>query len=129
MTEGTAPETKPLTTLQKVIKVFERVMLAHLAAYPIAFLWGLGVSPILIHRSFDEFSAIEGNEAATTALMTHKLILPLAVSFTLVHLLAIPWAFGKDPIVGRRFFLRTAGAVTLLGVLVGGAAWIWLFTL
>jgi hypothetical protein len=105
----------------------ERYVVAHVAAYPIAFVWALGSIPLAILLSFRDLEALNDDLPAIGQLIVRRVAWPAGVAFALPHLIAIPWAFGRERArQGRAAWMGIAG-VGAAGVLVGAASWLWLF--
>jgi hypothetical protein len=104
-----------------------RYVLAHVAAYPVAFVWAAASIPIAIQLSARDVDALNDDLPAIGRLIVGRLAWPAGVAFALPHLIAVPWAFGGERARrGRAAWLGIAG-VAAAGVLVGGASWGWLF--
>src|SRR5271166_2753663 len=112
----TAPA--PLTFMRRV----ERYAIAHASGYLLALLWAVAAIPLTIHLSVHAIDALEGDLPAIGRLVVRRLVWPAAAAFTLPHLLAIPWAFGRDPArVGRKTWIAI-GAVAATGIAFGAAS-------
>lgn len=107
----------------------ERYVLAHVAAYPIAFLWAVASIPLTIHLFIRDIDALDGDMKAVGQLVVRHLAWPAGAAFALPHAFGIPWAFGSDPARWRRPTWTGIAAVAALGVLFGAASWLWLFLL
>jgi hypothetical protein len=103
-----------------------RYALAHAAAYPIAFLWAVASIPLAIHLSIHDLDALHDDLDAIGQLVVRRLAWPAGVAFALPHAVAVPWAFGRDPARVRNVTWIGLGALTCVGVVLGGASWLWL---
>jgi hypothetical protein len=112
-----------------LIRSLERYVLAHVAAYPIAFLWAMASMPLVIHLNDRALMALDaaGDEKAIGMYVVHKVAWPAGAVFVLPHLLGLPWAFGKDPARWRKLTWIGIGGVAAAGLLFGGASWLWLY--
>ena len=107
---------------------------AHLAAYPIAAVWAIGLVPAMlpllddaIRVAGDGDSAILGVPMPADAAVVVKAMLELGLAvFALVHAAGFVWFFAKAPADGRRRFAWIAGGALAAGVVLGGASWLWL---
>jgi len=104
-----------------------RYLLAHLAAYPLAFLWAVASIPLAIHLSAPELDALHDDLPAIGDLIVRRVAWPAAAAFVLPHLLALSWAFGGGPERRTPSAWLAIAAVGVAGVIFGGASWIWLF--
>ncbi len=103
-----------------------RYVVAHVAAYPIAFLWAVASIPIAIHLSIHDLDALHGDMDAIGTLIVGRVALPAGAAFALPHAIALPWAFAREAARLRRPTWIGIGALAALGVLVGAASWLWL---
>ncbi len=115
------------STRSPLLRRLERYVLAHAIAYPIAFLWAMASIPLAIHLNIRAIDALHDDLPAIGDYVVRKLAWPAGVVFVLPHLLGLPWAFGRDPARWRRPTWIGIGAVAAVGVLFGGASWLWLF--
>jgi hypothetical protein len=101
-------------------------VLAHVAGYPIALLWAVAAIPLTIHVFIRDINALDGDMPAVGQLVVRRIAWPAGVAFALPHAIALPWAFGREvPGRGRATWTGIAG-VAGLGILAGGASWLWL---
>ena len=112
-----------------LIRRLERYVLAHVAAYPIAFLWAMASIPLAIHLNERALFALDaaGDTRAVGMFVVHRVAWPAGAAFVLPHLFGIPWAFGKDLTRWSRPTWIGIGGVAAAGVVFGGVSWIWLF--
>ena len=103
-----------------------RYVIAHVAAYPIAFLWAVASIPLAIHLSIHDLDAMHDDMDAIGKLIVRRLAWPAGAAFAIPHAIALPWAFGRDPARLRRPTWIGIGALGALGVLLGAASWLWL---
>jgi hypothetical protein len=106
-------------------RALARLFVAHVVAYPLAFLWAVGGIPLTIHASARDFDAL-GDEAAASALIVRRLAWPAGAAFVLTHLLVIVWLTAGDDRRGQRRFLTAVAGLAALGLAGGGASWLWL---
>jgi hypothetical protein len=104
----------------------ERYVLAHVASYPIAFLWAVAAIPITIHLLHRQLDALDDDMPAVGDFVVRRLAFPAGVAFTLPHLLALPWAFGRRPARFRRPAWIGIAALAAAGLAFGAASWLWL---
>jgi hypothetical protein len=105
---------------------FERFAIAHVVAYPIAFLWAVGSIPLAIHLFSRELMALQDDMQAVGQSVVHRVAWPAGAAFALVHLLALPWALVRTPgPLTRRTWAGIAG-VAALGLVGGASGWLWL---
>lgn len=104
----------------------ERVAVAHVAGYPIAFLWAVAAIPLTIHLTSRTLDTFGDDLDRVGRYVVHRLAWPAGALFVLAHLAAIPWIVARDPRRGQRLTLGALAALAALGVLFGGASWIWL---
>jgi hypothetical protein len=109
------------------LRRFERFVLAHLAAYPIAFLWAIASIPLTIQLFIHDIDALHQDLPAIGQLVVNRVAGPAGVAFVLPHLFALPWAFGRDAARWRRPTWIGIAAVGGVGLVFGGASWLWLF--
>ena len=112
--------------MKRFNQALTRYVIAHVAAYPIAFLWAVASIPLAIHLSVHDLDALHDDMHAIGQLIVRRLAWPAAAAFVLPHAIAVPWAFGRDPARLRRPTWIGIGALTALGVLFGAASWLWL---
>ncbi len=101
---------------------FARLMIGHMVAYPIAFLWAAASVPVLIWM-FDEELFRIADEADMARFLTMKMLYPAALAALVAHGVALPWAFMKDETRGKRWFLWALGALAGVGLLFGAVGW------
>jgi hypothetical protein len=118
---GVPPPSRPL------LKRLERYVLAHVAAYPVAFLWAVAAIPLTIHLFHRELDALDDDMPAVGDFVVRRLAWPAGVAFVLPHLLALPWAFARHPTPFRRAAWIGIAAVAALGLAFGAGSWLWLF--
>ena len=107
------------------LRVFERLAVGHVLAYPIAILWAMASIPLSIHLFIHDIDLLP-DQAAIGRLVVRKVAWPAACSFVLVHAGSLLWAFAGDAAPGfKRFVWATAG-VAAIGVVVGVGSWGWL---
>jgi hypothetical protein len=116
-----SPPSRPL------LRRFERYVLAHVAGYPLAFLWAVAAIPLTIQLSIRDIDALHEDLPAIGQLVVHRVAGPAAVAFVLPHLFALPWAFGRDPARWRRPTWIGIAGVAVVGLVFGGGSWLWLF--
>jgi hypothetical protein len=107
--------------------VIERLSVAHVVAYPIAFVTAVGAMPLTLVLYFHELEKLSDDMPAVGQFVTYRVLWPAGFVFLLVHATVAPWAFGRDEAWGRRWFLRAVGALAGSIVLFGGASWLWLY--
>jgi hypothetical protein len=123
-----APDPGPAAPApRRLLPRLERYVLAHVSGYPIAFLWAMAAIPLTIHLSLRDLDALHGDLPAIGQLIVRRLAWPAAFVFALPHVLAIPWAFGRDPARYRRRTWIAIAAVAAAGVVFGAVSWLWLF--
>jgi hypothetical protein len=105
-----------------------RCVLPHLAAYPIALLWAVASMPLTIHLFARELLAQHDDVQAFGMFVVRRVAWPASVAFVLPHFLAIPWVFGRNPGLWRRWTWVGIAALAALGLAVGGASWGWLLS-
>lgn len=105
----------------------ERYILAHVAAYPIAFVWAAACIPIAIQLSLRDIDALNDDLHAIGQLVVRRLAWPAGVAFALPHVIALPWAFGPERARRARATWLCIAGVAVTGILVGAASWGWLF--
>ncbi len=115
------PPSRPL------LRRFERYVLAHVASYPIAFLWAVASIPLAIQLSIRDIDALNQDMPAIGQLVVRRLAWPAGAVFALPHLFALPWAFGREPQRWRRRTWIGIAAVAGAGVVFGAGSWAWLF--
>jgi hypothetical protein len=101
-----------------------RGLLAHLAAYPIAFAWAVASIPLAIHLFVRDVDALHDDLPAIGQLITRRVAWPAGAAFVLAHLFALPWAFGARP-EARAPWIGIA-SLAVAGVVFGAASWAWL---
>src|SRR5580704_8892175 len=87
---------------QPLLRRLERYVVAHAAAYPIAFVWAVASIPLAIHLNARAIDALHEDLPAIGDLVVRRLAWPAGVVFVLPHLFGIPWAFGRDPARWRK---------------------------
>lgn len=133
MSDLIPPAPAPLSIAQhdeqrfRVRRSFERAFLAHLLAYPLAFLTACAAIPLSIHLFITTIDRLGDDLPAIGQYIVRLTAWPAGALFVVAHALAIPWVFGRDPARGRRIFLRSVAALTALVVLAGAASWLWLW--
>ncbi|MGD0526024.1 MAG: hypothetical protein ABSE49_12815 [Polyangiaceae bacterium] len=108
-------------------RVALRLFMAHGLAYPIATAWAFATVPLFVVAVASEVGL-----TLDDATVAHRVLLrvawPAAVSFILVHLAGVLWAFDRNEPRGRRAFTLSLLALTAVPVVGGGVSWIWLMT-
>ena len=115
-----------VSTRSPLLRRLERYVLAHVAAYPIAFLWAVASIPLAIHLNARALDALNDDLPAVGDLVVRKLAWPAGAVFVLPHLFGIPWAFGRDPARWRWRTWIAIGGVAAVGLLFGAGSWLWL---
>lgn len=105
----------------------ERAFLAHLLAYPLAFLTACAAIPLSIHLFITTIDEFGDDLTAVGQYIVHLVAWPAGALFAVAHLLALPWVFGRDPARGRRLFLKSFAALSAVVLLAGAASWLWLW--
>jgi len=108
-------------------RVVERVVVAHVAAYPIAFLTAIAAMPLTMYLHLSAMAKLEDNPDVIGMYVVRLVAWPAGGVFLLAHLLVAPWVIDRDEVRGRRWFLRAAGALAGVVVLFGAASWLWLY--
>ncbi|MFO0762770.1 MAG: hypothetical protein U0359_40410 [Byssovorax sp.] len=111
----------------RVRRGIERAFIAHLVAYPLAFVAACAAMPATMHLFEADLDRFGDDMQAMGQYIVRLTAWPAGALFVIVHGLAIPWVFGRDPARARRFFWRAFGALSLLVLLAGGASWAWLW--
>lgn len=114
------PPSRPL------LKRLERYVLAHVAGYPLTFLWAVAAIPLTIHLFIRDLDALNEDLPRIGDFVVRKLAWPAGAAFALPHLVALPWAFGRNPARWRRPVWIVIGAEAVAGVLFAGGSWLWL---
>jgi hypothetical protein len=107
--------------------VVVRVFIAHLIAYPIAFVWALGSIPLVIVGVV----AAMGTSLDDAVIAHHvllRLLWPVVPAALLAHLAGVVWGLDRNEKRGRRLFIVTMAVLGAVPVVVGGVSWIWLVT-
>jgi len=115
------------TRWRRVILGAERLAVAHLASYPLAFLWAVAAIPLTIHLFIHDIGKLDGDMDRIGRLVVGKLIWPAGAAFMTAHALGLPWAIGRDVKLGQRRCLLGLGIEAALGILCGAASWAWLW--
>jgi hypothetical protein len=103
----------------------ERLVVAHLLAWPLGMLWACAAMPFAFPLFDAEIGRIEDPEAVGW-FIAWKVLWAGGAAFVLAHVAAVPWAFGREGGRGRRIFLVGIGVLAGLGLLAGGGGWAWL---
>jgi hypothetical protein len=111
---------------RRILRVAERVAVAHFAGYPLAFVWAVAAIPLTIHLSVRDLDALGGDPDAVGHLVVRRLVWPAGAVFALAHGAALPWILARDARAGQRRCLAILGALGALGLLAGGGSWLWL---
>jgi len=102
-------------------------VVAHLAAYPITFVWAAGaVVPILARMPPRELATASQEVAVKHVL--GALLVPSVALFVGLHLTAIPWMRDAHGPRGAKITAGLNGLALGLGLVFAAAAWGWLFT-
>ncbi|APR80009.1 Hypothetical protein A7982_05356 [Minicystis rosea] len=104
----------------------ERLVVAHVAGYPIAFVWAVAAIPLAIHLSIGTIDQLGGDMDRVGRFIVGRLAWPAGIAFALAHLTALPWILARDPKRGMRISLISLAVLAALGVLAGAASWAWL---
>jgi len=104
----------------------ERLAVAHFVAYPIAFLTAVAAIPLAMYLHLEELERL-GDANAIGMAAVRLVAWPAGIAFLLAHVSVARWAFGRDEVRGRRWFLRAVGALAGAIVLFGSASWLWLY--
>jgi hypothetical protein len=117
----TAPAKSPFAT---------RLMIAHMIAYPVAFVWAAAaIVPALTTLSTDAL-ALPADQIADKVLW--RVGAAGLVVFALAHLTALPWARARDDAArtpaGKRVYVAATSALGGAGVLAAVASWAWLLS-
>src|SRR5262249_6242507 len=121
------PESDAPPTSRPFLKRMERYVIAHVAAYPIAFLWAVAAIPLTIHLHIRELDALHDDMPAVGHVVVRHRASPVGAAFALPRLFALPWAFGRRPARFRRPAWIGIAAVAASGLLFAAASWLWLF--
>jgi hypothetical protein len=117
----------PTTSLaRRILNVAERLAVAHFVGYPIAFLWAVAAIPLTIHLNAAAIDQIGGEMDRVGQFVVRRLAWPAGVAFALAHATAVPWIAASDAKRGQRISLLCLAALAVLGVIAGGASWLWL---
>jgi hypothetical protein len=116
----------PAPSWSSLKRCLERYAIAHVAAYPIAFVWAAASIPVCIHLFFHDLLEIQDDMLSVGRFVVRKVAWPAAVAFAVPHLVALPWAFAQDAPRWRRLASFGIGGVAGTGVLFGAASWLWL---
>jgi hypothetical protein len=111
---------------RRALLAVQRVVVAHVFGYPIAFLWAVAAIPLTIHLSVGSLDRLGGDLDSVGHFVLRRLAWPAGAGFLLAHLAAIPWIRAADAALGFRRCLAVLGALMGLGVIAGGASWSWL---
>lgn len=111
---------------RRIFAVAERLAVAHFLGYPIAFLWAVAAIPLTIHLNAAALDAMGNDLDRVGQYVVRRLVWPSGTAFVLAHATAVPWLIARDPRRGQRRTLLALGALAALGVLSGGASWLWL---
>jgi hypothetical protein len=103
----------------------ERLLVAHLLAWPLGLLWAFAAMPFAFPLFEAELVRIDDPQAVGW-FIAWKVLWVAGGAFLLGHLAALPWAFGREGGAGRRIFLWGMGGLAGLGLVAGGAGWAWL---
>lgn len=127
MSDTSLPSPAPTPRRARLVRAFERAFLAHLLAYPLAFLTACAAIPLAIHLFIGDIDRLGDDLPAIGQYIVRLVAWPAGALFLLAHLLAAPWVFGRDPARGRRLFLRAFAALSALVLVAGAASWLWLW--
>lgn len=121
-----APMAESPPPQRTLLKCMERYVLAHVASYPLAFLWAVASIPLAIHLNIRAIDRLNDDLPAIGNFVVRKLAWPAGAVFALPHLVAIPWAFGRDTARHGKPTWIAIAAIAATGVLFGAASWLWL---
>lgn len=107
--------------------LFERLVLGHLAGYPLAFLWAVASIPLTIHLFFAELAPLESDPALMGKAVVRLVAWPAGAVFLLAHVVGLAGGLAQDPLRGKRIFFGGLGALAGMGLLAGAGSWLWLF--
>src|ERR1700679_464168 len=110
---------------KRASKVALRLFAAHGLAYPVATAWAFASVPVFVVSVAAEVGTSLDDETVAHRVLL-RVVWPTVITFVLVHVAGVVWAFDANEARGRRIFvlsLVVLGAVALLG---GGLSWIWL---
>jgi hypothetical protein len=111
---------------RRVVGGFERLAVAHLASYPLAFLWAAAAIPLTIHLRIHDIDALGGDMDRIGHFVVGKLAWPAGTAFTTAHALGLPWALARDTRRWQRWCLVGLGLEAALGIAFGAVSWAWL---
>ena len=123
----TAPEAEEPPPSRPLLRRLERYVLAHVAGYPLAFLWAVASIPLTIHFFIRDIDALHDDMPAIGNFVVRRLAWPAGVAFALPHPFGLPWAFGRNPKRWRRPVWIAIASVAATGLLFGATSWAWLF--
>ena len=102
-----------------------RLAAGHAFAYPVAVVWAMASIPLAIHLFIREIDLLHDKEAIGQ-FVVHRVAWPAGAAFVIVHLASLLWAFGADPVLGFKRFIRALAGIAAAGVLFGVGSWGWL---
>ena len=105
-------------------EIFRRFLIAHAIAYVPAFVCAAAWVPIICWTQFDTLMAIDLDERALKAFLTHRMLAPALVGFAVPHLLSLRWMIARDEKKGRTLALGGTALFTAAAFLFGVAVWI-----
>ena len=107
------------------IQIVGRLAAGHAFAYPVAVVWAMASIPLAIHLFIREIDLLHDKEAIGQ-FVVHRVAWPAGAAFVIVHLASLLWAFGADPVLGFKRFIRALAGIAAAGVLFGVGSWGWL---
>jgi len=111
---------------RRLFAVFERLAVAHFAAYPIAFLWAAAAIPLTIHLSVHSVDELGGDLDSIGQFVVRRLVWPAGAAFLLAHVMGLLWVLSRDAMRGQRRCLIGLGGLAGVGVVGGALSWGWL---
>lgn len=130
---GSPPASSPQTRSVRAYVFASRLFIAHVLAYPLAFVAAVAAMPVAIHLSFETIEALVAEHGRDVTIVGHYVVRlvawPAGLAFALPHLSVIPYALDRGGHRARRAHWVVLGAVAALILAAGGISWVWLLTL
>lgn len=102
-------------------------VVAHMAAYPVTFVWAAGAVVPVLARVPAATLANASREAVVRDVLA-ALVAPSLAIFVLLHVAAVPWMRDRAGARGKKLTLAVLGVALVLGAVFALATWGWLFT-